>query len=637
MASLIRPSRPYPLPPTAEVVTRDGKRFVVLSEGGRRAQYPVTRDGRKYLKPAKKWYGQFADADGITRRVPLSANKEAARQMLAERVKQVELEKAGVRDPFAAHRATPLADHLTGYAASFADKGHTTRQADQAVGRCRAVFDGCRFRTLADLDAEAVEKWLARRRATPKGEGGFGVQTSNHYLTAAKAFANWCVRTSRLAANPFQHLRRMNAGVDVRHRRREFTADEFAALVAAAGGGLPIRGLSGPDRAMLYTVASFTGLRASELASLTATSFALDATPPVVTVAAAYSKHRREDVVPLHPELVSQLRGWLAGFAPTAPLWPGNWAKHFEASDLIKADLAAARADWLADCPADERERREGSDFLLYRDCGGRVADFHSLRHTFVTNLVRAGVQPKDAKQLARHSSITLTMDRYAHVSLHDTAAAVAKLNAPRACAAFPDALPDAQPGDGGDESVRAGDSPADGEDSREVPEISGRDGDCGEVRGVHPEGFEPSTFGSVDRCSIQLSYGCVCLFSPSVVLIAPAPLPDRGDRCFRILRAFSPISTVLGTSWPQCRGRFASPRMEDPTREHARSGSPSVHVWHFRGSRTWRSVRRRDPTTLAACLARRSPVWRGDASVQRGRVPHPRARRASPAAACPK
>ena len=50
-----------------------------------------------------------------------------------------------------------------------------------------------------------------------------------------------------------------------------------------------------------------------------------------------------------------------------------------------------------------------------YKDAGGRVADFHALRHTFITNLAQGGVHPKTAQALARHSTITLTMDRYTH------------------------------------------------------------------------------------------------------------------------------------------------------------------------------------------------------------------------------
>ena len=54
---------------------------------------------------------------------------------------------------------------------------------------------------------------------------------------------------------------------------------------------------------------------------------------------------------------------------------------------------------------------------IPYRDDAGRVADFHSLRHTFISNLARGGVHPKVAQQLARHSTITLTMDRYTHTN----------------------------------------------------------------------------------------------------------------------------------------------------------------------------------------------------------------------------
>src|SRR5262249_33397697 len=68
--------------------------------------------------------------------------------------------------------------------------------------------------------------------------------------------------------------------------------------------------------------------------------------------------------------------------------------------------------------------------FLSFRDAAGRVFDFHALRHQYVSNLAAAGVHPKIAQTLARHSTIALTMNRYTHLAVHDLAASVNSLPA---------------------------------------------------------------------------------------------------------------------------------------------------------------------------------------------------------------
>ncbi len=65
---------------------------------------------------------------------------------------------------------------------------------------------------------------------------------------------------------------------------------------------------------------------------------------------------------------------------------------------------------------------------LLLADHAGRVADFHALRHTFISNLARGGVHPKLAQALARHSTVTLTMDRYTHTVIGEQADALTAL-----------------------------------------------------------------------------------------------------------------------------------------------------------------------------------------------------------------
>jgi len=58
----------------------------------------------------------------------------------------------------------------------------------------------------------------------------------------------------------------------------------------------------------------------------------------------------------------------------------------------------------------------------------GRRADFHALRHTLATNLVRLNVAPRVAMQILRHSDISLTMNHYTDASQLPIMEAIEKL-----------------------------------------------------------------------------------------------------------------------------------------------------------------------------------------------------------------
>jgi len=98
---------------------------------------------------------------------------------------------------------------------------------------------------------------------------------------------------------------------------------------------------------------------------------------------------------------------------------------------MLKMDLDAARAKWIKQAPSSERSRRERSNFLAYWNHAGQVFDFHALRHQFTSSLAAAGVHPKVAQQLARHSTIDLTMNTYTHLQVADVVGAVERLREP--------------------------------------------------------------------------------------------------------------------------------------------------------------------------------------------------------------
>jgi integrase len=300
-----------------------------------------------------------------------------------------------------------------------------------------------RIRILPDIKATTVEDFVTRLR----DEEQLSLQSCNHYLRSIKSFTHWLYLNERLNRNPLMNISMYNTRTDRRHDRRPLSMEEFLLMYHAARTGPPVEGLKGMDRAMLYLLAAWTGFRKGELGSLSLSSFTglqsgsnavsmsnrgEAARFPTVMIQAAYSKHRREDVQILHPDIVEHFLKWLEVRKPESedeilfPISEASCGVERKTSGMMEFDLTSARNFWIAEAEnEEEKAEREHSDFLKYKNAAGKFADFHALRHTFITNLSLANVSPKTAQLLARHSDISLTMNIYSHINPDEQAKAI--------------------------------------------------------------------------------------------------------------------------------------------------------------------------------------------------------------------
>jgi excisionase family DNA binding protein len=457
-----------PLPAGAEVVTHDGKPHVRLKDRGRPVLCPLTKDGRGYLRPSKCWYFKYRDASGTVRRMKGFADLKATEQLAAETERKAARVRVGIIDPSEEHARRPLVEHLKDYAAHLEAKGGTAEHIALTAGRVSALLTGGGFVFPADADAARAAEWLnALRRdgspaALPAGDSfspakaaellgvsgaairatinrlklpatghgkarrfprstvealvanrarGCAPETVNHYVRAVRGFFRWLIRAKRIGSNPLESLSLVNAAVDVRRARRELTADELRRLFdAARTSARSYRGLTGVDRYFLYLVAAGTGFRAGALANLTPAEFDLERDAPVVTLPARFAKNRRTKVQPLPADIAEALRVYLTDKPTGAPVWGGTWARDHRGAEMIRGDLKAAGIPYAV----------EGPD-------GPEYADFHALRHSYLTLGGRSGIDLRTLQELAGHSKPELTA-RYSHRRLYDLAGAVEKL-----------------------------------------------------------------------------------------------------------------------------------------------------------------------------------------------------------------
>jgi excisionase family DNA binding protein len=246
--------------------------------------------------------------------------------------------------------------------------GRATQYVKIACQRLGAMGRECGWAKVGDVTQAGFERW---RQGESKR---LGPRTLNHYLRTLAGFLRWLVSRDVLERSPLKSVRIVREAGRERAPRRAFSDSELSALL----GVMEVQ----HQRACLMAV--LTGLRRTEIETLTWADIVLDERP-FVRVRAENAKNAKVQPVPIPEQMAEELR---------QAQEEAQGYRVFETPKRYKFHGYLRKAGV-------ERVTRDG-----------RV-DFHAFRHTYCTNLHRAGVPLHLAQRLMRHSDVRLTTQVY--------------------------------------------------------------------------------------------------------------------------------------------------------------------------------------------------------------------------------
>jgi len=391
MASIFRQTYKRPIPPGAEIVTRKGVRVARWKDRQNRTQTaPLSEDGTKVVLEYRCWYIAYIGPDGdrVTKQgfTDRTATEELARNL----ERNAERARAGMEVFDETTVGKPFGDALNAWIADLERRGKSPAYRYNMRLLMNKMADGCGWRTLGSIRSDSLQTWLSK----PERRGLSG-RTLNQYLETARAFLNWCCdqRLPWLPGNPLERIEPADESVKVREKRA-LTLPELERLRKASG-----------KRWVIYLAAALTGLRRSELKRLLWGDVRLDAERPYIQLRAAATKARRDDTVPINPELQEALRAHRPRDAqPDQHVFP-----HIPKYATYKKDV-------------EERAK------IPWRDAQNRLASFHCLRKTFATYLALADVPIRVAMDMMRVTDAKLLTGVYTDAKLFNTSAAAERL-----------------------------------------------------------------------------------------------------------------------------------------------------------------------------------------------------------------
>ncbi|QEL16419.1 site-specific integrase [Limnoglobus roseus] len=234
MGSVFKKSTTRRIPPTAEPFVKNSEQMVRWRVRGKLRTASLSPCGTKIITRSATYFAKFRDADGsLVTRSTRCRDEQTARQKLAQWERRVELKRAGCitanEEATGFHQSVPLPDHFAAFENHQKAKGVNRVYHRNTMSALRRVANDCRFDTLASVTTSPFERWLIERETE-----GMSARTRNGFREAWIVFANWCIETGRMTANPPGRLPKANTRTDRRKERRALTEAELMQLLEIA-------------------------------------------------------------------------------------------------------------------------------------------------------------------------------------------------------------------------------------------------------------------------------------------------------------------------------------------------------------------------------------------------------------------
>jgi integrase len=227
------------------------------------------------IRQRGRFYYYRTRVDGKQKEIPLGSDLSAAKANAKQHAARLARLQTGLEHPDAANwmeaGSKPIILHVEAWFQSLQTRGASERHASLCRDRVLRLLDLAGVQRTSILEAHSIEEALADlKRIGIKGRSGnetLSDRSVYHHGRAVKTFSRWLRKTKRCKDDKLIDLTLPK--VLTERKRKALSAEEVAALVETTRTQ-PLRaGIDGPDRAILYAVATGTGFRLGELESLT--------------------------------------------------------------------------------------------------------------------------------------------------------------------------------------------------------------------------------------------------------------------------------------------------------------------------------------------------------------------------------